>query len=111
MPSIELLPHLLRRIQLSISQKKQMRADAGRTKLHEKELDQRDRDHKLDKKVIARRYDSKMALKTKEMNTTVIELKVLEKRLPFLLYIYNLLTFFHYSILIDVEGIRSEGAH
>ena len=47
-----------------------MRADAGRTKLHEKELDQRDRDHKLDKKVIARRYASKMALKTKEMNIT-----------------------------------------
>ena len=68
-----------------------MRADAGRTKLHEKELDRRDRDHKLEKKVIARRYASKMALKTKEMNTTVIELKVLEKRLPFLLYIYNLL--------------------
>ena len=68
-----------------------MRADTGRTKLHEKELDQRDRDHKFDKKVIARRYNSKMVLKTKEMNTTVIQLKVLEKRLPFLLYIYNLL--------------------
>ena len=91
MPSIELLPHLLRRIQLSISQKMQMRADAGILKLHEKELDQRDQDHKFDKKVIARRYDSKMALKTKEMNTTVKELKVLVKRLPLLLFIYNLL--------------------
>ena len=89
MPSIELLPHLLRRIQLSISQKKQMRADADRTKLHEKGLDQRDRDHKFDKKVIAKRHDSKMALKTKGMNTTVKELKVLVKRLPLLYFKYN----------------------
>jgi hypothetical protein len=91
MSSIELLPHLLRRIQLSISQKKQMRADADRTELHEKELDQRDRDHKFDKKVIAKRHDSKMALKTKEMNTTMKKLKVLVERLPFLFFIYNLL--------------------
>ena len=42
MSSIKLLPHLLRRIQLSISQKKQMRADADRTELHGKELDRRE---------------------------------------------------------------------
>ena len=48
-----------------------MQADTGRTKLHEKELDQRDQDHKFDKKVIAKRHDSKMALTTKEMNTAV----------------------------------------
>ena len=39
MSFIEFFPHLLLRIQLSISQKKQMRADADRIKVHEKELD------------------------------------------------------------------------
>ena len=68
-----------------------MRADADRIEIHEKELDQRDRNHKLDKKIVAKTHDSKMALKTKEMNTTVKELKVLVKRLPLLFFIYNLL--------------------
>ena len=32
-------------------------------------MDQRDRDHKLDKKVITKRHDSEMALKDKECNS------------------------------------------
>ena len=46
-----------------------MRADADRTKPHKKELDQRDRDHRLDKKVVAKRHDSEMALKIRESNS------------------------------------------
>ena len=104
--SIHLLPHLLLQIQLSISQKKQMRADADRIEVHEKELDQRDRNHKLDRKVVAKRHVSKMALKTKEMNTTVKELKVLVKRLPLLFFIYNLL-FLNPNILPLLNSYRS----
>jgi len=42
MSFIELLTHLLLQIQLSISQEKQIRADADKTKQHEKELDRRE---------------------------------------------------------------------
>jgi hypothetical protein len=105
MSSIELLPHLLLRIHLSISQKKQMRADADRTELHEKELDRRDRDHQLDKKVVAKTHATKMALKTKEMNTTVKQLKVLVKRLPLVFFIYNLL-FLNPTILPLLNSYR-----
>ena len=69
-----------------------MRADADRIKVHEKELDERDRNHKLDRKVVAKRHVSKMVLKTKEMNSTVKQLKVLVNRfpLPFIIYIYHI---------------------
>ena len=46
-----------------------MRADADRTKQHKKEQNQRDQVHKFDKKVVAKRHDSEMALKDKECNS------------------------------------------
>ena len=72
-------------------------------------MDQRDRDHKLDKKVITKRHDSEMALKdkecnsdklsmlkehkekTKEINATMKELEMKVKGLRLLYFKCNLL--------------------
>ena len=79
-------------------------------------MDQRDREHKLDKKVIVKRHDSEMALKdkecnadklsilkehkekTKEINATVKELEVKVKGLRVLYSKCNLLLLFQHVL-------------